>query len=130
MTVLAGERVGIQPGDPPDRAAALTRSWLAEHLPADWAKASPGGPPPHRAGAPDEAAYRSWYPGFAGSGLATPGWPAERFGLGVAQCQAVNRELRAAGVVRLGALDLQRAGPTILEWGTPEQQARFLPGIV
>jgi alkylation response protein AidB-like acyl-CoA dehydrogenase len=132
VTVLGGERVGIHPGDAPDRAAAVTRAWLAEHLPAGWGRASAGGSPPYRAGAPDEAAYRAWYPGFAGSGLATPGWPAEDFGLGLGptQCQAVNRELRAAGIVRLGALDLHRAGPTILQWGSPEQRARFLPGVV
>ncbi|MFN0089133.1 MAG: acyl-CoA dehydrogenase family protein [Acidimicrobiales bacterium] len=132
MTTLAGERAGIDAGDAPERAAALTRAWLAEHLPAGWVRAAPGGRPPYRAGAPDEAAYRAWYPRLAGSGLVVPGWPREAFGLrlGPAQVQAVNRELRAAGVVRLAPLDLHRAGPTLLRWATPEQQTRFLPGIV
>ena len=43
------------------------------------------------------------------------------------------RQPRAAGgraSSASGPLDLQRAGPTLLQWGTPEQQARFLPGIV
>jgi alkylation response protein AidB-like acyl-CoA dehydrogenase len=33
-------------------------------------------------------------------------------------------------LVKLGPLDLQRAGPTIVRWGTPEQHQRFLPGII
>jgi alkylation response protein AidB-like acyl-CoA dehydrogenase len=132
VTGLPGERVDVEPGDRPERAAAATRAWLAEHLPAEWVRAPAGGPPPHRAGAPDEEAYRAWYRRLAAAGLVAPGWPIDAFGLGLdpAQCRAVNRELRAAGVVRLLALDLQRAGPTILQWGSAEQQARFLPGIV
>ena len=132
MTMLVGERIGIEPGESVERTAAQDRAWLAEHLPADSIRAPAGAPAPWRAGAPDEEEYRAWYPRFAGSGLVVPGWPTDAFGLGLdpGQCQAVNRELRAAGVVRQLPLDLNRLGPTILQWGTPEQQQRFLPGIV
>ena len=132
MTTLVGERVEIEPGESVERTAAAVRAWLADNLPAEWGRVPAGGPPRHRTGAPDEAAYRAWYPRLAGSGLVVPGWPSDAFGLGLdpAQCQAVNRELRAAGVIRLMALDINRAGPTLLQWASPEQQQRFLPGIV
>jgi alkylation response protein AidB-like acyl-CoA dehydrogenase len=132
MTLSGGARVDIAPGDSVERTAERTREWLTEHVPADWPGRSAGGRAPRLAGAPDEQAYRAWYPRLAAAGLAVPGWPVDSFGLGLepVQCQAVDRELRAAGVVRLGALDLHRAGPTILQWGTADQRQRFLPGIV
>ena len=39
MTVLVGDRIRIDPDDPPERVAVVTRAWLAEHLPADWTRA-------------------------------------------------------------------------------------------
>ncbi|MEA3214307.1 MAG: hypothetical protein QOJ19_463 [Acidimicrobiia bacterium] len=132
MTSVVGPRLQVEQDDAPEDVATAARAWLNEHLPDNWVRPAPGQPPPRLAGAPDEDAYTAWYPSLADSGLLVPGWPRECFGLGLAprHVQAINQVLRSAGLVKLGPLDLQRAGPTIVRWGTPEQHQRFLPGII
>jgi alkylation response protein AidB-like acyl-CoA dehydrogenase len=69
---------------------------------------------------------------LAERGLVAPHWP-RPWGLGAdpAAQLVVDKELRRAGVGRpLNPIGIGWAGPTLLEGGTPAQQARWLPGIL
>jgi alkylation response protein AidB-like acyl-CoA dehydrogenase len=66
------------------------------------------------------------------TGWAVPRWPIELGGRGVDQVQAIiwTEELTRAGApIQPPAGGELLLGPTILQWGTPEQQQRFLPPI-
>lgn len=65
-------------------------------------------------------------------GWAAPGWPREHGGTGWSLLeQAVFREEYArSDAPRFENLGVDTIGPTLIRHGTPEQQARFLPGIL
>jgi alkylation response protein AidB-like acyl-CoA dehydrogenase len=95
----------LPPDDDPRRLEV--RAWLAEHP-------SPTG---------RELAEAGWV---------APHWPAP-WGRGADPLTqlVVDEELSAAGVRRpVNPIGIGWAGPTILHAGTPEQQARYLPGIL
>ncbi len=95
----------LPPDDDPRRKAV--RAWLAGH------------PAPSRAD-------------LAAAGYVAPHWP-EPWGLGAdAEHQLIiDEELRRGGVEPIGAsIAVGWAGPTIVAGGSPEQQRRFLPGIL
>ena len=96
------------------------RQWLDEHLPAEW---------PHV----DDQVRRDVLRAQGEAGLLTPTWPRELGGLGLDErrAAAVESELatREAASPPSHIVPLVLAGPTLLRWGTPEQQARFLPRI-
>ena len=95
----------LPPDDDPRRAAV--RAWLAEH--------------------PEPTAAQ-----LAEAGYVAPHWPAP-YGLDADPIHQliVDQELTAAGVRRpVNPIGIGWAGPTILFAGTPEQQARYLPGIL
>jgi alkylation response protein AidB-like acyl-CoA dehydrogenase len=60
-------------------------------------------------------------------------WP-ERYGgsgLGIAAEAVLAEELAASGTAELiGRLGLYMVGPTLMDFGTPEQCERFLPGML
>jgi alkylation response protein AidB-like acyl-CoA dehydrogenase len=69
---------------------------------------------------------------LAEAGLVAPQWPAP-WGRGAdpAYQLLINEELARAGVARpINPIGIGWAGPTLLFAGTPEQQARWLPGIL
>lgn len=116
-----------------DRLAALraeVRAWLSEHLagrfePLRW-----------RGHAGDGDALpelrKEWERELAGGGWTCPGWPAEwgGRGLSVAEQVAFQEEYaRAGGPGRIGHIGEGLIGPTLIEFGTPAQQQRFLPAI-
>ena len=82
-------------------------------------------PHPRRSGR-----HRAWYAELGESGLATPGWPAEYGGLGLAADAAavITDELTRLRADRPADdfIGLALAGPTIIEWGSDEQKERFL----
>ena len=106
------------------------QAFLAEHLPSNW----------RGLGALDaEEAYRftneEWRPLLAEQRYLAPAWPAEYGGGGLSELEQVilAEEFRKAGVPEGGtndAFSIQMCGNTILNWGTEEQKAEFLPKII
>jgi alkylation response protein AidB-like acyl-CoA dehydrogenase len=61
------------------------------------------------------------------------GWPEADGGRGLSwEHQVIFHEeyVRAGGPGRVGHIGEQLVGPTLLQFGTPEQKAKFLPGIL
>ncbi|MDE3064757.1 MAG: acyl-CoA dehydrogenase family protein [Acidobacteriota bacterium] len=93
--------------DEQDPRRVEIRRWLSEHRDAGWRE-------------------------LAEAGLVAPHWPAPwGRGAGPADQLLIDDELARAGVSRpINPIGIGWAGPTILYAGTPEQQARWLPGIL
>jgi alkylation response protein AidB-like acyl-CoA dehydrogenase len=106
------------------------REWLAEHLAGEWAALRGQGGPGRDHLAWDERV--AWNRHLAEHGWTCVGWPVEHGGRGftleeqVAFHEEYARADAPAGVNHLGE---QLLGPTLIAFGTPQQQARFLPGI-
>ena len=68
---------------------------------------------------------------LAAAGYVVPQWPPP-WGLGADPVHRliIDDELDRAGVRRPGGIGIGWAAPTLLVAGTPEQQQRFLPGIL
>ncbi|HET7652009.1 MAG TPA: acyl-CoA dehydrogenase family protein [Acidimicrobiales bacterium] len=82
----------------------------------------------------DEVAWgREWQRRLASERLVGVAWPAEYGGRGAGPIEhfIVQEELaRARAPELVGRIGVNLAGPTLLQWGTPEQQARWLPSIL
>lgn len=119
--------------DRPEDEAFRTevRAWLAEHVVGEYAAL--GG----RGGSGDETfgfeTRRAWEKELAAGGWIGLGWPTACGGRGATIAQQVifNEEYVTAGAPgRVGVLGEGLLGPTLVQYGTPEQQARFLPPIL
>ncbi|TYL45306.1 acyl-CoA dehydrogenase [Nocardioides sp. BGMRC 2183] len=115
-----------------DRAfRAEIRDWLADHLAGEWGALKGLGGPGREHEAHDERL--AWNRHLAEHGWTAVGWPTEHGGRGLSLWQQVifheeyARSGAPAGVNHLGE---QLLGPTLIAFGTPEQQRRFLPEIV
>ena len=102
------------------------RAWLAENAPADW-----------RAAATHEqfvASQRAWFARLVDGGYAIPHWGAEWPGGGrsLAEQKVIYEELARADSPRLllSFVSTYHAFATLHECASPEQQARYLPGIL
>jgi alkylation response protein AidB-like acyl-CoA dehydrogenase len=108
------------------RFRADARAWLQDALP------KLGGPEP--APLEDKLDYwRTWQRLLYGAGYAGLSWPKQYGGGGAdAKLRAVfNEELDRAGAPeRLNIVGEDFAGPTIIEFGTPAQQERYLEPIL
>ena len=107
------------------------RSWLHDHVVGEYAAL--GG----RGGSGDETygfdVRREWERELAAGGWTCVGWPVEYGGRGASIAQQVifNEEYaRAKAPGRVGVLGEGLLGPTVIQYGTPEQKERFLPPIV
>jgi alkylation response protein AidB-like acyl-CoA dehydrogenase len=116
---------------PVEEVRNVVAAWIDENVPAGWVAAARSGDVAElrRLRTPD--GYREWYPILAATGLTASNWPVEYGGLGFdgRRFAAVNSLLAGAGLVKLGPIGLGLVGPTILERGTPEQRAKYLPPI-
>ncbi len=105
------------------------QAFLAEHLPADWSGMGSLSPEERR----DFIAR--WRPILAANDLLAVAWP-ERFGgagLTLLERTVLAEEFATAGVPVGNDNDIfsiGMLGHTLIEWGTPEQQAHFLPRIL
>ncbi|MGI9612311.1 MAG: acyl-CoA dehydrogenase family protein [Acidimicrobiales bacterium] len=106
-----------------------TQTFLAEHLPADWRGIG-------ALDADEAAAFtQQWRNTLRDNKLLAASWPAEYGGGGLSALESVilAEEFEKAGVPTGGSNDafsIQMVGNTIIEWGTDEQKAHFLPRII
>jgi alkylation response protein AidB-like acyl-CoA dehydrogenase len=103
------------------------RDWLEANLPRNWREAC----------AEQEGfveTQRSWFKKLVAAGYATPHWPAGWHGGGrsLAEQKIIYEEIARADAPRLILyfVATYHAAATLFEWGTPEQQAKFLPRIL
>ena len=120
-------------GDSDADAAFRTeiREWMADNLTGKFA------PLRFRGGPGDEHVFveerMAWERHLAAAGWTCVGWPAEHGGRGLPINQEVifhEEYARAGGPGRAGLIGEGLLGPTLIHFASPEQQARFLPGIV
>lgn len=104
------------------------RDFLAATLPEDWERFSEHGP-----ASPALTAYAREFCGkLAAEGLLTPHWPREIGGQGLDPWHQtiLAEEMWIAGEPRGGQyMNVNWVGPTLIRYGTPEQQERYLPPI-
>jgi alkylation response protein AidB-like acyl-CoA dehydrogenase len=120
-------RSGSLPMDD-DAFRACVRSWLAENLPPSLVGA--GGPGSEHELVPERIA---WERQLGAAGWIGIGWPVEDGGRGLPWRQQViflEEYAQAGGPGRVGHIGEQLLGPTLLMFGSEEQKARFLPGIL
>ena len=107
------------------------RDWLAENLVGDFAALKGLGGPGRENEAFDER--RAWNQHLAHAGLTCLGWPVEHGGRGlsVAHRVAFYEEYAIANApAKVNHFGEELLGPTLIAFGTPEQQQRFLPRIL
>jgi len=104
-------------------------AFLGEHLPADWR--GMGALDPEQL----ETFMAEWRSILSANSLLAPAWPAEYGGGGLSALEKVimAEEFQKAGVPTGSGNDvfsIQMVGNTILNWGTDELKAEFLPKII
>lgn len=103
------------------------RAWLEANAPKDW-----------RAACTTHEAFlqtqRDWFAKLVEGGYAVPHWPAEwpGGGQGLAEQKVLYEELARADTPRLllSFMSTYHAASTLFEWGSAEQQARYIPRIL
>jgi alkylation response protein AidB-like acyl-CoA dehydrogenase len=73
-----------------------------------------------------------WYYKLAEKGWLCPGWPKEHGGMGLNAARQIImiEEFERHGVARTNDHGIVMVGPLLIQYGTPEQQQRFLPKIL
>ncbi|MGZ6751750.1 MAG: acyl-CoA dehydrogenase family protein, partial [Nocardioides sp.] len=110
---------------------AEVRAWLEEHLSGEFADLRGLGGAGRDHEALDERL--AWNRHLAAHGWTCLGWPEEHGGRGLSLLRQVifhEEYARAGAPARVNHLGEELLGPTLIAFGTPEQQARFLPPIV
>ncbi|OPX11686.1 acyl-CoA dehydrogenase IpdE1 [Mycobacterium sp. AT1] len=110
---------------------AEVRQWLADNLVGEYAALKGLGGPGREHEAFTER--RAWNQHLAAAGLTCLGWPEEHGGRGltVAHRVAFYEEYALANAPdKVNHLGEELVGPTLIAYGTPEQQQRFLPRIL
>lgn len=107
------------------------RTWLAASLTGPFARlVGTGGPGREHE---DFALRQEWERTLGAGGWIGIGWPVEHGGRGASLAQQVafhEEYARAGAPARVNHMGEQLLGPTLIEFGTPAQQQRFLPGIL
>ncbi|WP_124710172.1 acyl-CoA dehydrogenase family protein [Gordonia insulae] len=114
-----------------DVFATAVRAWLDEHLAGEFAHLKGRGGP----GSEHEffEGRLAWDRHLARAGWTCLGWPTRYGGRGATLEQRIifhQEYARANAPARVNHLGEELLGPTLIEYGTEEQKARFLPGIV
>jgi hypothetical protein len=102
------------------------RAFIADNYPADLRGKQDEG---------DELSkedYLAWHKILAKKGWIAPAWPVEYGGPGWTPTQRFiwSEETAAADCIRILPFGVTMVGPVIYTFGTPEQKAKFLPGIL
>jgi alkylation response protein AidB-like acyl-CoA dehydrogenase len=106
------------------------RGWLEANCPAG--VRAPGAVTEGSTKLPLDRDSQLWLERMASAGWTVPSWPREYGGAGLskAQVSVLAEELRRSGArAPLAGRGISYIGPTILEFGTPEQKAHWLPSI-
>ena len=106
------------------------REWLAANLTGRFAALRDAGGPGREHEA--HAGRVAWNRHLAAAGWTCLGWPPEHGGRGATLAQQVifyEEYARSRAPARVGYLGEELLGPTLIAFGTPEQQRRFLPPI-
>ena len=106
-------------------------SWLRENLCGDFEKLRFRGGPGDEHTYPEER--KVWEQKLAEGGWTCVGWPEEHGGRGCSIEQQViffEEYARAGAPGRMGHIGEGLTGPTLIAFGTEEQKAKYLPGIV
>ncbi|OBK88479.1 acyl-CoA dehydrogenase IpdE1 [Mycolicibacter sinensis] len=109
---------------------AEVRAWLDHNLVGEFAKLKGLGGPGREHEAFEER--MAWNRHLADAGLTCLGWPVEHGGRGLSVAHRVafyEEYARADAPDKVNHLGEELLGPTLIAFGTPEQQQRFLPGI-
>jgi alkylation response protein AidB-like acyl-CoA dehydrogenase len=109
---------------------AEIRDWLDANLTGPFAALRGAGGPGREHEA--HAERLAWNRHLAAGGWSCPGWPPEHGGRGLTLAQQVifhEEYARSGAPARVGYMGEELLGPTLIEFGTPEQQRRFLPAI-
>ena len=109
---------------------ALVQSWLGEHVVGDFAALrGRGGPGDEEVGFDVRVA---WEKELGAAGWIGLGWPVEYGGRGASLSQQIiwaEEYARADAPARVNHMGENLLAPTLIEYGTPAQCERFLPGI-
>ena len=109
---------------------AEVRAWLDANLAGEFAGLRGAGGPGRAHERYDERL--AWNRHLAGAGWTCLGWPAEFGGRGATLAQQVifhEEYARAGAPARVTIVGEELLGPTLIAFGTADQQARFLPPI-
>ncbi|ODR06145.1 acyl-CoA dehydrogenase [Mycolicibacillus koreensis] len=109
---------------------AEVRQWLADNLVGEFAELKGLGGPGREHEAFEERL--AWNRHLAAAGLTCLGWPVEHGGRGLSVAHRVafyEEYARADAPDKVNHLGEELLGPTLIAFGTPAQQQRFLPGI-
>lgn len=110
---------------------AEVREWLADNLVGEYAALKGLGGPGREHEAYEERL--AWNRHLAAAGLTCLGWPVEHGGRGLSVAHRVafyEEYAKADAPDKVNHLGEELLGPTLIAFGTPEQQQRFLPGIL
>jgi alkylation response protein AidB-like acyl-CoA dehydrogenase len=107
------------------------QTWLAEHVVGDFAALrGRGGPGDEEIGFDIRVA---WEQELGRAGWIGLGWPETHGGRGASVAQQIvwaEEYTRAQAPARVNHMGENLLGPTLIEYGTPQQCERFLPGIL
>ena len=113
-----------------DEFRSLVQAWLAEHVVGEFAELrGRGGPGDEEVGVETRVAWEELLGAAGWIGL---GWPVEHGGRGASLSQQIiwaEEYARADAPARVNHMGENLLAPTLIEYGTPEQCERFLPGI-
>ena len=114
-----------------DEFRAEVREWLADNLVGEYAALKGLGGPGKEYQAFEERL--AWNRLLAAAGLTCLGWPVEHGGRGLSVAHRVafyEEYARADAPDKVNHFGEELLGPTLIAFGTPEQQQRFLPRIL
>ncbi|CAA0080620.1 Putative acyl-CoA dehydrogenase FadE17 [Mycolicibacterium vanbaalenii] len=110
---------------------AEVRDWLADNLVGEYAALKGLGGPGREHEAFEER--RAWNQHLAAAGLTCLGWPTEHGGRGLSVAHRVafyEEYAKADAPDKVNHFGEELVGPTLIAYGTAEQQKRFLPTIL
>jgi alkylation response protein AidB-like acyl-CoA dehydrogenase len=105
------------------------RNWLEKNLPRDWHDSGELHDPDTKE---EFERRRGWHRKLYDGGWMCIHWPKEYGGRGASLLQQIiySQELdRAKAPPTVNFQGIARVGPTLMQWGTPEQKQRYIPRI-